>query len=278
MQSRKVGDITVTAITEGIMPWTPELTVPEEVWRQAIDADDEGKVSIDTHVLVVQQEGATILIDAGLDEPGSAWEEGFYKEWPGSVRSGGVVKGLASLGIAPEDVNYILLTHVHFDHVIGLATERDGRLVPRYPNARVLVGRDDWENVPEEHLSPESKARIRAVEEASLLELVDGEREVVPGVTMIPTPGESPGHSMVGVSSNGEALYAVGDLFHHSSEVDHPDWMVPWADQRQMLASRRRLLTDAAPTGALVVFTHESFPPWGRIVGDEASGYRWQRV
>jgi glyoxylase-like metal-dependent hydrolase (beta-lactamase superfamily II) len=278
VQSRQVGDVTVTAINEAMMYFGVELTVPEEVWRQGIDADAEGRVQIDTHVLLVQTGDATILIDTGLDEPGSRWEEHWLEAWPGSVRTPGAVAGLASVGVKPEDVTHILITHAHFDHVIGLAAERDGRYVPRYPNARVLLGRADWENASEEHVEPESRARIRAIEEAGLLELVDGEREVVPGVTMIPTPGESPGHSMIRVSSNGEELYAVGDLFHLGAEVAHLDWTVPWADQQQMQASRRRLLESAASTDALVVFTHENFPPWGRVVRDEGTGYRWQRV
>jgi glyoxylase-like metal-dependent hydrolase (beta-lactamase superfamily II) len=278
VQSRQVGDVTVTAINEAMMYFGVELTVPEEVWRQGIDADAEGRVQIDTHVLLVQTGDATILIDTGLDEPGSRWEEHWLEAWPGSVRTPGAVAGLASVGVTPEDVTHILITHAHFDHVIGLAAERDGRYVPRYPNARVLLGRADWENASEEHVEPESRARIRAIEEAGLLELVDGECEVVPGVTMIPTPGESPGHSMIRVSSNGEELYAVGDLFHLGAEVAHLDWTVPWADQEQMQASRRRLLESAASTDALVVFTHENFPPWGRVVRDEGTGYRWQRV
>jgi glyoxylase-like metal-dependent hydrolase (beta-lactamase superfamily II) len=277
VQSRRVGDVTVTAINEGLMHWKPELNVPEEVWRQGIDADVEGKVPIDTHVLLVQSGDATILIDAGLDEPGSSWEDRWLEAYPGSVRTPGVVAGLEIMGIKPEDITHILLTHVHFDHVVGLAAERDGQLVPRYTNARVLLGRADWENASEEHLEPEQRARIRTIKEAGLLELVDGKREVVPGVTMIPAPGESPGHSVIRVSSSGEELYAVGDLFHHGAEVEHLDWIVSWAEREQMEASRRKLLDAVASTDALVVFTHENFPPWGRIVGDEGSGYRWQR-
>ncbi len=285
VQSRRVGDVTVTAINDGMLLLPLELTVPEEVWRQEINADAEARVPMDIHVLLVQTGdatggGATILIDAGLDDPGSRWDVTFLEAWHGSARTPGVGAGLASIGIRPEDVTHVLLTHVHFDHVIGLAVERDGRLVPRYPKARVLLGRADWENAPEEHLEPEARARIRAIEQASLLDLVDGEREVVPGVMMMPAPGESPGHSMIRVSSNGEVLYAVGDLFHHRSEVEHLDWMVPWANQEQMRSSRRTLLADVASTstGALVVFTHENFPPWGCIVGDEVGGYRWQRA
>jgi glyoxylase-like metal-dependent hydrolase (beta-lactamase superfamily II) len=80
------------------------------------------------------------------------------------------------------------------------------------------------------------------------------------------------------ISSNRETLYAVGDLFHFAAEVAHPDWMVPWADPKQMSSSRRRLLDDAVSSEALVVFSHEDFPPWGRIVQDEGSGFRWRRA
>ena len=279
VHSRRVGDLTVSAINDGTLTTLPvELTVPEEMWRQAIAADAEGRIPADIHVLLVQTGDATILIDAGLDEPGSASGQRFLEEWPGSVRTPGVLAGLASIGVGPQDVTHVLVTHTHFDHVAGLAAEHDGRLVPRYPNARVLLGRADWENAPEEHLEPEQRARIGAVAEAGLLELVDSECEIVPGLTMIPAPGESPGHSIIRAASRRETLYAVGDLFHYAAEVEHHDWMVPWADAEQMRDSRRRLLDDAASTGALVVFTHENFPPWGRIVRDADGGFRWQRA
>lgn len=278
VQSRRLGDVTVTAINDSIVALPVELTVAEEVWRQEIDADAEGKVSVDSHVLLVQAGDATILIDVGLDEPGSGEDQRFLEDWPGSVRTPGVVAGLASMRVKPEDVTHVLVTHTHFDHVVGLAAEHDGRLVPRYPNAHVLLGRADWDNAPYEHLEPPQLARIGAVADIGLLDLVDGEREVVPGVTMIPAPGESPGHSMIRISSNRETLYAVGDLFHYSAEVEHPDWMVPWADPKQMRASRRTLLEEAISTGALVVFSHENFPPWGRIVTNANGGFRWQRA
>ena len=276
VQSRRVGEVTVTAINDGTLALPIELTVSEEVWREELDADTEGKVPVDTHVLLVQTDDATILIDAGLDEPGSGWDQRFLEEWPGSRRTPGVIAGLASLGVEPEDVTHVLVTHIHFDHVVGLAAGRGGHLVPRYPNARVLLGRADWETAPEEHLQPEQRARIGAVAGAGLLDLIDEEREIVSGVTMIPAPGESPGHSIVRISSHGETLFAVGDLVHFAGEVKHPDWMVPWADPKQMAASRRKLLDDAVLTGGLVVFSHARFPPWGRIVRDEGGGLRWR--
>jgi glyoxylase-like metal-dependent hydrolase (beta-lactamase superfamily II) len=278
VQPRPLGDVTVTAINDGTLALPVELTVSEAVWRHEIDADAEGKIPVDTHVLLVQTGDATILIDAGLDEPGSAWDQRFLEEWPGSRRTPGVIAGLASVGVNPEDVTHLLVTHTHFDHVAGLAAGRAGRLVPRYPNAHVVLGRADWEDAPEEHLQPEQRARIGAVAEAGLLDLLDGEREIVPGVTMIPAPGESPGHSIIRISSNGETLYAIGDLVHFAAEVEHPDWMVPWADPKPMATSRRKLLDGAVSTDALVVFSHDRFPPWGRIVRNEGSGFRWHRA
>jgi hypothetical protein len=104
VQSRALGDLTVTAINVGSIALPVELTVLGEAWRQEIDADPEGKVPLDTHVLLVQAGDANILIDAGLDEPGSGWGQRFLEEWPGSARTPGVVAGLATTGIKPEDV------------------------------------------------------------------------------------------------------------------------------------------------------------------------------
>ena len=126
VQSRPLGDVTVTAINDGTLALPVELTVPEEVWRQEIDADAEGKVPVGIHVVLVQTDDATILIDVGLDEPGSGWDQRFLQEWPGSRRTPGVIAGLASVGIKPQDVTHVLLTHTHFDHVVGLAAEHEG--------------------------------------------------------------------------------------------------------------------------------------------------------
>jgi glyoxylase-like metal-dependent hydrolase (beta-lactamase superfamily II) len=276
VHSRPLGEVRVTAITEGTMPWRPELTVPEEVWRTGIEVDAEGKVRIDTHVLVVQIGDAVVLIDAGLDDPGSTWEEGWLRDWPGSIRSPGVTAGLKAIGLVPEDVTHVLLTHAHFDHYVGLTVERDGRLVPRYPRARVFLGRADWDGeLDRVDPEPDRRLRIGVIEQHGLLELVDSEREIVPGVTMIPAPGESPGHCVVRVTSGGETLYVVGDLFHHASEVEHLDWIVPWADEAQMRASRQSVIEAAMGDEAVVVFTHAAFPPWGTIES-AGEGYRWQ--
>lgn len=118
--------------------------------------------------------------------------------------------------------------------------------------------------------------RVAMVEQAGLLELVEGNREVAPGLWMLHAPGESPGHSVARLTSVSACFYALGDLFHLACEVEHRDWSVPCVDREAMRASRDRLLHDAATQSATVVFAHERFPPWGRIL-ETGAGYRWSR-
>jgi glyoxylase-like metal-dependent hydrolase (beta-lactamase superfamily II) len=179
---------------------------------------------------------------------------------------------LATLGIAPAEITHVLITHTHDDHYSATTVERDGRLVPRFPRAWCFVGRGDWEG--QDPAGPLA-VRLGALDRPGLLELVDGVREVAPGITMLPAPGETPGHSIVRISSAGETLYYVGDLFHHHCEIAHPDWVSPGRDPVAMQASRERLLADAAREQATVVYTHAPFPGWGRIVL-QGDGYRWQ--
>jgi glyoxylase-like metal-dependent hydrolase (beta-lactamase superfamily II) len=92
---------------------------------------------------------------------------------------------------------------------------------------------------------------------------------------MIPAPGETPGHSIVRVRSAGQSFYYLGDLFHYSCEVEHPEWMDPGRDPATMRHSRDQLMAEAASSHALLVFTHAPFPGWGSIV-PTATGYRWE--
>jgi len=119
--------------------------------------------------------------------------------------------------------------------------------------------------------------RLSTVERARSLDLVVGDRVVVPGVTMTHAPGESPGHSIVRVSSEGVIFYVLGDLFHHVGEIEHSHWSTPWVDKTVMRTSRERLLGESALDRATLVFTHHCFPPWeglcmrtGRIDGNES--------
>lgn len=276
ISTRRIGDATVTIFNEGTLDWAPHYPVPEADWRAAMpEATASGQVTLGLHVVHVKLGDASILLDPGCDEPDSEWNDEFSGRFDAVTRTPGLVGALAHLGVAPEEITHVVITHGHGDHVAGLAVMQDGKRVPRFPNARHFIGKADWDDNPQ-RMKPETElARyVGAVAAAGLLETVDREREIAPGVTVIPTPGETRGHLAVRVDSNGERFFYVGDLIHHAAEIAHIDWISPGRDQAAMVASRQRLIDESVPTGALCLYTHHQFPGWGRIVAHNG-GYRW---
>jgi glyoxylase-like metal-dependent hydrolase (beta-lactamase superfamily II) len=275
--SRRVGDATVTAITDasGMSTIIKMLEgVPEEVWRREVEADANGEVRLSYNVAHVKLGDASILIDLGFDDPSptSPWKA------PRHLRTPGVQAGLATIGVRPSDVTHVLVTHNHSDHIAGGTIEVDGKRVPRFPNARHYLGRLDWEGVPERS-QPDSALAIHlgTIDRLGLLDVVGEERELVPGVTMLHSPGETPGHSIVRVESGGAAFYFLGDLFHHPCEVAHSDWVARGRDAAQMRDSRERLIAEAYPKRVLLMTTHMPFPGWGRLELTP-TGPRWLPV
>lgn len=273
--SRRVGDATVTIISDasGLSTIIKNLVdVPEEVWRQEVEADENGDVRLGYNVAHVRLGEASILIDLGFDDPSPS------SQWrlPRHRRSPGVPIGLAAIGVSPADVTHVLITHGHGDHVAGGSVSRGGARVPRYPNASHYLGRLDWEGAAD-RARPDSllATHLGPIDRAGRLVLVDGDYEVLPGVMMISAPGETPGHSTIRVQSRGEVFYFLGDLFHHPCEVAHLDWVAQGRDEARMRASREWLVADALATNAVLVATHIPFPPFGRLE-QTANGVRWR--
>jgi glyoxylase-like metal-dependent hydrolase (beta-lactamase superfamily II) len=280
VDTRRVGDALVTVVSEGQLQWPPRFPVSEDEWREALpEADDEGRVWIGLNVAIIRLGDATIVVDPGLDDPDSAWQRERPRVWPNwaVTRTPGLAVALAGLGIAPEDVTHVIITHPHVDHYPGVTVDRDGERVARFPRARHLLGRADWEGNPGRGQPNSDLARLELIDQLGLLEIVDGEREIVPGVTVLPAPGESPGHCVVRLESAGEIFYILGDLVHHACEVAHPDWAPPHAAGDALTSSRQWFFPLLAREGALAITAHEPFPSWGRIVAT-GDGYRWQRA
>lgn len=272
VSSRPIGDSTVSIIRDSTFPWTPQIQAPEDEWRAAMpEADEAGSLPIDMNVAHVRIGRASILIDLGFGDPTPE----LLRQRPRLVATPGVVAGLASLDVRPEDVTHVIITHAHGDHYEAATVEQNGERVPRYPNARYVLNERDWLEEPARAAaSPAYDMHLGTLNRQGRLDRIGGDAEIVPGVTYLHAPGESPGHSIVRVRSRGESFYYLGDLFHHPAEVAHLDWVSPGRDRSAARASRERLIQEAVPDGAVLVFTHHRFPGWGRIVADN-SGYRW---
>ena len=275
---RRVGQAVVTVISEGEALWAPHFPVDEGVWRAALpEADAAGRLPVGLTALHIQLGDASVLVDPGLPDPGTG---GFITPKLEEVRrSPGLAAALTAIGVQPVAITHVVITHNDADHCYAIAADRDGEIVPRYPNARYYIGRPDWPSV-DTRRSPEPVVveRLAVIERHGQLEVIDGEREIAPGITLLPTPGETPGHLVARVESEGERFYALGDLFHHGREFERLDWAPPGRDVEANQRSRERLLAEVAPSRALLVFTHERFPPWGRAEVAPAGGYRWRRA
>lgn len=267
--TRHVGRARVSLIDDGQGGWAPQLSAPEAEWRAAMpEADANGSIDFDHYTGLIQIGDARVLVDLGFDDPSS----GSRFMPPRYRRSPGVTAGLASLGVTPEQVTHVIITHHHEDHIAGGIVGNRAR----FPNARHYIGRRDWDGNPAlERADSLESIHLGGLERLGQLELVDDDREVVSGVTMIHAPGESPGHSIVRVRSAGETLFLVGDLFHHPCEVEHLSWVSPGRDPAAMRRSRERLIAEALATEALITFSHAKFPGWGRLARRDG-GATWQ--
>jgi glyoxylase-like metal-dependent hydrolase (beta-lactamase superfamily II) len=237
-------------------------TIPENLQRliavppgETAPATLHQTAELPVQCILVRAPGRTVLVDAG----------GYEADYDHSGRVGyrpppDLLTRLAEIGVAPEDVDDVVITHLHGDHFNGLTTARDGGYRLAFPNATGHVGARDWEapRVREALANPSSleSRTLGVVNQAGRLNPVDGNRELGSGIAIVAAPGETPGHQILRVEAEGGTLYCVGDLYHHPLEVEHPGWMVPWADREANLASRRALVAAALAENARLVATH----------------------
>jgi glyoxylase-like metal-dependent hydrolase (beta-lactamase superfamily II) len=277
VESLTFGDVVVTVLSHGTAQvptaWVLDLDKIEN--REQLPGGPDGRETFDHLSFHVWLGGASVLIDVGPDDLTAAWSQR-NPSLTGLVSSEGLQVGLASIGVRPENVTHVIITHAHWDHFLGVTEMRDGKHVPRYPNARHLLHRADWEQHPQ-RAEPHSDVMVRlgTIQQAGLLELIDEDCEVVPSIAMIHAPGESPGHCVVRVSSDGEDFYALGDLVHYGLEIDHPDWTRRAHDWDALQASRQRIFRDVACRNGIAVFSHALFPGWGHILASDR-GYTWR--
>jgi len=223
-------------------------------------------------VLIVLPE-TIILVDAC--DPLSIAESSYAE--PGYQPPPDLDAQLAAAGIAPAQIEHVVLTHLHFDHISGVSREQSGRLVACFPRAQHYVGRSDWRAAQEDMRDPATLEHrtLAVIERDGLVRLADQHAELCPEVSVLAAPGETPGHQIVRVHSNGQTLYCLGDLYHHAVEIEWPELVVPWADPAAMRRSRDMLVAAALAEDAVLTASH--IPGFGPL-RPESSGRRWHAI
>lgn len=255
-----------------------DTAVPESVWRPQYAELFEQVGSCPSLSVFIELGATRTLVDIGdyraTVTPGSEYALADYTPPPD------ILIQLASLGVSPSDITDVVITHAHWDHYAGVTTPSNGGVAPAFPQARYFLGAADWADTSLQTALLDAtslEARtLGALQAQGALHLVAGQERIAEGIEILPAPGETPGHVIVRVRSQGQTLYVVGDLFHHAIEVEHPDWMVTWAEPESMLATRRCLLRQALEEGALLVAAHIAGA--GRIERVADGSLRWSSV
>ncbi len=222
-------------------------------------------VILSIHSTVLRVAGRVILVDSCVGEHKPRPRHPLWHERAGTA----YLSQLAALGLAPEDVDIVFCTHLHADHVGWNTKLRDGRWVPTFPKARYLIGRAElahWlANGPDDPMVNHGafKDSVLPVIESRQVDEVDGEAELLEGLTVRPLPGHSPGQVGLSLHRCGERGLLCGDAVHHPVQLLKPEWSSRFChDPTQAEATRRALLADVADQQAWLIPAH-----FRRVVG-----------
>ena len=240
--------------------------VPKVLWEQGDPADEANRILLGLNCLLLRGQGTTVLVDSGVgDKEGDRFADQFALE-----RDHDLFDALAELEVAPEDVTHVINTHLHFDHCGGnTRLDADGRATPSFPRARHVVQRREWDDAARPHERSRASYLARnflPVEEAGLLDLVDGETEYLPGITLLPTPGHTPGHQSLLVDlPDGRRLFYAADLVPTSSHLPLP-WIMSYdLEPLITLETKRAVMERAREEEWLWYFEHERERPFGEL-------------
>ena len=274
--SVKVGDAEIISVTDGHIHFAPSDFFPSidsAEWDSYADQlSDQGLIRMNVGSFVIKVADVVALVDTGLGEGDHPFEN---SEW------GLLASDMTSKGIAPDEITTVIITHLHRDHVGWNMVEEDGAPTPFFPNARYYIPKADWDVFTRRAgmaMFAYIAEQVTPLLELGLLEFVDGEQAIGGNLTALPTPGHTPGHTSVLVSSAGESAVVLGDAAHIPVQAHHTDWS-PRADTNPKLSRRSRadLFDRMEKDHSLVVSGHFPVPGFGRLVRVEGRRY-WQAL
>ena len=222
---------------------------------------------------LVESRGLRIVVDTcvGNDKKRAlrAWNE----------LDGPFLQEIRDAGFPREKVDLVVCTHLHIDHVGWNTMKVDGEWVPTFPNARYVMVRSEfeyWRDEGEANWGDVFGDSVAPVFEAGLVDLVDCDHQINPELQFFPTPGHTPGHCSIAVSSGNEEGVIAGDVMHHPSQCTHPEWCsIADIDRDVAIATRRSFCERFSDTGITIVGAHW---PLSNPVKITAHGDVWRTV
>jgi glyoxylase-like metal-dependent hydrolase (beta-lactamase superfamily II) len=229
---------------------------------------EEGFLDLSLHSYIIKVGGLTILIDTcmGNDKKRStipAWVD----------YNSNYIEKMAGMGVNPEDVDFVMCTHLHVDHVGWNTKLEDGKWVPTFPNARYIFHKKEyeaWQNISDHPADDGSwDDSVVPIIEAGKADLVSSDFGIGDNVWLQPSYGHTPGHVCVNLKDGADHALFTGDSFHHPVQVAHPEWSSAFClDAVESANARHKIIEQIADTGTLMMAAHFMDPTIGRIVSN----------
>jgi glyoxylase-like metal-dependent hydrolase (beta-lactamase superfamily II) len=239
--------------------------VPKIIWERLVPSDEFNRVKLDLNLLLVKTDGENILIDAGMGDALSEKQKKIY----GIEKPSELEKKLSELNLTPENIDLMILPHLHADHAGGVVKlDESGKKAPRFPNARHIIQIKEWNDA----MSPDERTpatyfseNLKILKGFDLLELIDGEDEVAKGIKVKSTGGHTPGHQVVFIEDGNNKILWSGDIIPTASHLKIPYVASVDLFPLETMAQKRKFLDMCINEGWLLAFDHDVNIKLGRL-------------
>jgi glyoxylase-like metal-dependent hydrolase (beta-lactamase superfamily II) len=251
--------------------------VPKVLWERCCRPDDQNRIQLGLNCLLIRTGRENVLIDTGLgDKEDAQFQKMFAVERIPTLRDSLKVQGLG-----PEDIHMVVNTHLHFDHAGGNTVREEGNVVPTFPKAKYIVQRGEYEDAARANERTRASYRrehFTPVAHVDQWEFVDGETELLPGVTVVVTEGHTRCHQSIKIESEGQVAFYLGDLIPTVSHLPLPYIMGYDLYPLQTLETKRWVLDRALNENWLLVFEHDPRVLMGRVRKDVEGKFYLEEV
>ena len=268
MHRLTLGDFEITAVSDGIYPLDGGAffgVVPKVLWAKKVRVDEKNLVPAGLNSVVVRTGRHTVLIETGI---GNKLPDKMAKLYGQPAR---LLDNLAVAGVTPEDVNIVINTHLHFDHC-GWNTVRQGeKVVATFPNAKYYVQQGEWRHAHENQRDSVSylSENYDPLVESGQMELLHGDQELAPGISVKLFPGHTRDMQAVIIKSGGQTACYISDLIPTSAHIEL-NWAMAFdLYPLETIESRKRYYAEAIPKKWLTMFTHDPNIAWAYVEKDE---------